>query len=241
MINSKLLIILFIIFIVHKMCNKEAKSNESKKDIEKMFPLEKLGQLKLPKKIEITKLKKVKPQIFLRYYDNTNHLYNDGRKIWQPVLKYLKNRAVVDGYRYGLSCLEWHKSILTWNGDEVGLEFHVVHSLVEKNKTIIFIFPLSLVDLRRENFVELSFLKQETNVSTINSLLTKTDQIPSYVCCDPNQGPLVNFNLCPVANAILSQKFFYQYDMNPSLTFYITKPEPFDRYIGMNIRSKLVG
>ena len=240
MINSKLLIFLFIVYFVFKFCGKENSKKENK-NLEKMFPLEDLGKLRMPKKIEITKLKKVKPQIFLRYYENSNHLYNDGRKIWQPTLKYLKNRAIIDGFRYGLSCLEWEKSILTWNGAEVGLEFHVVHSLVEKNKTIMFVFPLSLVDLRRENFVELSFLKQESNVSTINSLLTKTDQIPSYVCCDPNPGPLINFNLCPVANTILAQKFFYQYDMSPDLTYYISTPQPFDRYIGLNIRSKLVG
>ena len=52
---------------------------------------------------------------------------------------------------------------------------------------------------------------------------------------------MVNFNLCPVANVILQQKFFYLLDIGDKTRWFITEPQPFDRYIGVNIRNKLVG
>jgi len=240
--NSKILLGLLLFLIVYKLCINEIKvEKKPSKKIEKMFPLENIKKLRMPKKIEITNLERITKEIFLRYSSNNNYIYNDGRKIWQGCLKALKNRAIINGFRYGLSRLEWHKSILTWDGKEVGLELHAIHHLVEKDKTIIFVFPLSLVDLKMEHFVELSFNTQPTNESTLNALITKTDQIPSYICCDPVTGPLVNFNLCPVANVILQQKYFYKYEMNENTTWLISKPQLYSRYIGLNIRSKLVG
>ena len=244
--NLKVILCLVLVLFVYKMfeCNETEitkVSNKKEKNIEKMYPLENLKKLSSPKKIEVTSLEKVSPEIFLRYSYNNNYIYNDGRRIFQNCLKFLKNRALIDGYRYGLGRLEWHKSILTWDGKEVGLEFQVIHHLVEKDQTIIFVFPLSLVDIKMEYFVELSFNTQETDESTLNALLTKTDQIPSYICCDPNPGPLMNFNLCPVANVILSQKYFYKYEINDHVTWLISRPQPYSRYIGLNIRNKLVG
>jgi len=205
------------------------------------MPLKFLKKLKLPKKAEITKLNIVKPQIFLRYSNNNNHLYNDGRTLYQDCVRFIKNRAIIDGHRYCLTKIYWTKSVLSWNGQDVGLELHLVHSLVESHKTIVIVFPLSLVDLRRESFVDLGYNTQSTDVATLNSLITKCEQIPSYFCCSPNQGPMVNFNLCPVANVILSHKSFFNLDIGNNTTWLITKPQPFDRYIGLNIRSKLVG
>jgi hypothetical protein len=244
--NLKVILCLILVLFVYKMyqCKEvEIKKlvTEKGKNVEKMFPLGNLKKLKLPKKIEVTNLEKVSPEIFLRYSNNNNYIYNDGRRIFQNCLKYLKNRAIIDGFRYGLSRLEWHKSILTWDGKEVGLELHVIHHLVEKDKTIVFVFPLSLVDIKMEYFVELSFNTQETDESTLISLITKVDQVPSYICCDPIAGPLINFNLCPVANVILQEKYFYKYEINEHVTWLISRPQPYSRYIGLNIRSKLVG
>lgn len=234
--NSKFFLALLLFLVLYHSCK-----NKKIEKIEKMFPLDNLKKLRLPKKIEVTSLEKISPEIFLRYSNNNNYIYNDGRKIWQGCLKSLQNRAIVDGFRYGLSRLEWHKSILTWDGKEVGLELHVIHHLVEKDKTIIFVFPLSLIDIKMEHFVKLSFNTQQNYKATLLSLLTKVDQIPSYICCDAVTGPLVNFNLCPVANVIKNQKYFYRYEMNENTTWLISEPQSYSRYIGLNIRSKLVG
>ena len=243
--TNKILIILIFVLMFFKYCQirKEKAIEEEiiRNTQENMMPIEGLGKLKTPKKAEITSLTKSYPQVFLRYGNNNNHLNNDGRVIWQNMVRYLDNRAIICGYRYGLARIEWHKSVLTWKNQEVGLELHLVHTLVESKETVIFVIPLSLVDMRREAFVDLSYYTQKTDVSTLNSLITKCEQIPSYFCCTPNTGPMINFNLCPVANVILQQKFFYKLDMGDRTTWYITDPQPFDRYIGVDIRNKLVG
>ena len=173
--------------------------------------------------------------------NRNNYIINDGRRVYQGCTRYLENTAIIDGYRFGLVRIEWHKSVLTWKGIKVGLELHIVHSDVESNQVITFVFPLSLVDLRKEFFTDLSYHNQPTDVATLNSLLTRIDQIPAYYCCTPNQGAMVNFNLCPIANLILIQKYFYEYKMSQNITWFIAQPQMFDRTIGLNIRSKLVG
>tara|TARA_E500000178_G_scaffold343763_1_gene391012 strand:- start:45 stop:818 length:774 start_codon:yes stop_codon:yes gene_type:complete len=253
-LNKNIILIIIILIIVGYRIFEYKKDERIQKQIikygeeyfndkltEGMLPVSALDKLRTPKKLEITALKTFNPQIFLRYGNNNNHLYNDGRSVWQNMVRHLENRAIICGKRYGLSRLEWHKSVLTWNNQEVGLELHIVHSCVENKDTIIFVIPLSLVDLRTEGFTELSYNTQSTDVATVNALITKCDQVPAYFCCSPNVGPMVNFNLCPVANVILKQKKFYQYQMSNTTKWLITEPEAFDRNIGLNIRSKLVG
>ena len=232
-----------IFFIVYSMVKKDDSSKEevSEKNKEKMMDLSLLSDLKEPEKEEITKLSKTKKEIFLKYGNNNNYILNDGRKIYQNCTRYLENTAIIDGYRFGLARLEWHKSVLSWNGNKIGLELHVVHTDVESQDSVIFVFPLSLVDMRKEFFTDLSYYNMPTDVATLNSLLTRTDQIPSYFCCTPNRGAMVNFNLCPVANLILMQNEFYEFKMNSKITWLISPPQPYDRTIGLNIRSKLVG
>ena len=240
-----LFIILFLIIYKFYKSKKEddtdEENNNNHKLNEKMMSLCLLDKLDIPEKIEVTQLKKVYLQLFFRYGNNNNHLYNDGRSVWQSTIRYIQNRVIIDGYRYGLSKVEWHKSILTWKGNEVGLELHIVNSSVETGQQVVFVFPLSLVDLRREAFVDLGYNTQKTEVATVNSLITKTEQVPSYVCCNPNGGPIVNFNLCPIANLLLKQKSFYKKKMSDTITWLITTPQPYDKHIGLNIRSKLVG
>lgn len=252
--KSIFLIILIIILIIYKCYSyKRDKLIEEelvkygeeyftdKKLKEHMLPLSLLDDLKTPKKLEVTSLSTSSPQIFMRYGNNNNHLYNNGNYVWQNMIRHLDNRIIFCGKRYALSRIEWHKSVLTWNYQEVGLELHLVHSSVEIKDTIVFVIPLSLVDLRIESFTELSYNTQISDVATVNALITKCEQVPSYVCCNPNPGPMVNFNLCPVANVILKQKFFYEYQISSTTRWLITQPQQFNRIIGLNIRSKLLG
>lgn len=233
-----LIVLVTIIYYFLKIKNKDFNNRIEEK--ETMFPLEKLKKLKLPKKFEINNLEKVDLQLFFRYGDSNNHLYNDGRKIFQECIEFLKNRAIINGYRFGLSKILFSKSILKWYDQKIGLELRLIHSSVESQLINIFIIPLNLVDLRKETFQELSKSKKIDN-GKLNTLITRVDQIPSYLCCTANRGPIVNFNLCPVATLLLNQPYFFKYQMTDKITFYITKPQPFDRTIGLNIRDKLSG
>ena len=243
---ASIAIIFFLVYSMVKIPEQTEESNQEAEKTEeqlkeKMMDLSLLTDLKTPGKEEIVSLPKVRKEFFLKYGNNNNYIINDGRKVYQNCTRYLENTAIIDGYRFGLSRLEWHKSVLTWKGAKVGLELHVVHNNVESQEQIVVVFPLSLVDLRKEFFTDLSYHNLPTDVATLNSLLTRVDQIPSYYCCSPNQGAMVNFNLCPVANLILMQNEFYEYKMNSKVTWLITEPQPYDRTIGLNIRSKLVG
>ena len=241
--NIIIILILCLMFFKYYKIRKEKNIEEEliRRSQEDMMPVEGLEKMNYPKKLEITNLQKTYPQLFFRYGNNNNHLINDGRSIWQNMIRYINNRVIICGYRYGLSRIEWQKSVLNWKNQEVGLELHLVNTLVESNKTVTFVIPLSLVDIRREGFVDLGYNNQQTDVPTLNPLITKCEQVPSYFCCTPNTGPMVNFNLCPVANLLLKQKYFYKYEMSSRSTWYVTEPEPFDRYIGLDIMNKLVG
>ena len=169
-----LAMIFFLVYSMVKMpTNTEEESEKNNK--EKMMDLSLLSELKVPEKEEITNLPKVKKEIFLKYGNNNNYILNDGRKIYQNCTRYLENTAIIDGYRFGLARLEWHKSVLSWKGNKIGLEIHVVHSDVESQDTVVFVFPLSLIDMRKEFFTDLSYHNLPTDVATLNSLLTRTN------------------------------------------------------------------
>ena len=150
--RSILLIALIIILIIYKYYSyKKDKLIEDElikygeeyfndKELkEHMLPVSLLDDLKTPKKLEVTSLSTSSPQIFMRYGNNNNHLYNDGNSVWQNMVRHLDNRIIFCGKRYALSTIEWHKSVLTWNSQEVGLELHLVHSSVETKDTIVFV------------------------------------------------------------------------------------------------------
>lgn len=225
-----LIIIFTILFYLIKISPKK----------ETMFSLKNLKKLRLPKKLDITLLEKVPLELFFRYGDSTNHFYNDGRTIYQECIKLLNNRVIINGYRFGLSKIDFTKSILSWYGQKVGLELRLTHQSVQSQQVNVFIIPLSLVDLRKETFVDFNKTKKKSD-KKLNTIITKIEQVPSYRCCTANQGPLVNVNLCPVATLLLRQQYFFKYQMSDNITYYITKPQEFDRLIGLNIRQKLSG
>lgn len=208
---------------------------------ETMFPLENLKKLILPKKLEISDLERTRPELFFRYGDSTNYFYNDGRTIYQECIKLLNNRVIINGYRYGLSKIIFSKSVLKWKNQKVGLELRLLHQSTESQDLKLFIIPLNLIDQRKESFTELNKFKKEKREVKLNTIVNNSSQIPSYLCCTANKGPLVEVNLCPVANILLKQEYFYKYEMNDKITYFITKPQDFDRLLGLNIRQKLSG
>ena len=240
--KSKFLIVLIIFLLANQLYSEKkcANSKQVENKKEKMFPLKKIKKIVKITRIEISILKKKFPKFKINYNNISNYIHNNGRKIWQDNIDLLKNKINLNDCKYTLSRIEWSKSKLTWKGKDVGLELRLIHHMVQGNRTLVIIFPLSLVDVRIEDFVGLSYNNQKTNKATLNSLITKVDQIPNYVCCHPSVGPIVNFNLCSVENLITKQKYFYKHKVNETETWLISRPQLFSRHIGLNIRNKLV-
>lgn len=234
-LNFFLFAILFIliIFVYYKLYIYKPK--------EHMMPTTELDKVVQPVKYDIIDLEKVYVRTSFRYGVNTNHLKNDGRKICHTCTRYLDNRAIIDGYRYGLSRIEWHNSVLSWNGKKVGLELHVINSMVESQNVVKFVIPLSLVDTR-ESYVDLNNIYDESDEEfSLNYLIKRPDQVPTYQCCDYGKSALISMNYCPIANIILNQDFFYKFKESTKITWYITYPQLFNRIIGQDIINKIVG
>lgn len=239
--STNIILIILIIFFFILNFNKNIIVQDKKIEKEEMVDLPMIEEILEPKYQEIIELKKVKPKLAFNYGTNNNYILNDGKKIWQSCVKFLKNNVTIDGFKHGLSKLEFHKSVFKWKGQEVGLELHLVNTNSENQEITVFVFPLSLIDLKLEAFTDLSYYNQKTDIATLNSLFTRIDMIPSYFCCKPNRGHMVNFNLCPIANLLLLEKHFYEQKINKNIRWLVTKPQPFDRTIGLNIISKLTG
>lgn len=94
---------------------------------------------------------------------------------------------------------------------------------------------------------EFSNIKKQTDKKTIEKIkpnkyleLFNSYDIPQYICCSPNQGKMINVDLCPIADLINKQKYFYINRISKQTTYFISRPIPFDRTKGFDIRSKLI-
>jgi hypothetical protein len=101
--------------------------------------------------------------------------------------------------------------------------------------------------LEKINFNEVTkdFNNQEFSLYDINSLLNlnelikDTKNIPTYKCCTPNIGEMVNIDLCKAGDKVLDQeKFFFAKGNDDSLVL-ITQPQPYNRLIGEKIIGNL--
>ena len=208
---------------------------------EKMMPVSEFVRVKNPKHLEITELEKCYPDIYPKYGTNSNHIINNGKKVYQKIIRVLSHRIIVDSERYFLSQIEWHKSVFFWKGQDIGLDLHLIHTSSTSDHSIRIIFPLNLVDGDRTYFSDISFDKNIKNVTTLNSLIVDQSYVPSYTCCSPNLGRIVRFNLEPLANLIRDQENFYKYVPSKQSLWFITKPQYFNRSIGLVIRDRLEG
>lgn len=230
MLNYKTIILLIVLYLIF---------NSRKCNCENMMPLSEIVKTKNPKNLEITKLDICNPDMLPKYKKNSNHIINDGQMVYQKIVRTLPNRILVDGNRYFLSQIEWHKSVFLWNNQEIGLDLHLVHTSANSYHTMRIIFPLNLIDGNRTYFNDISFDKNIKNITTLNSLLVDQSYIPSYSCCSPNEGRVVTFNLAPIANLIADQDVFYKYIPSKQSVWFITKPQNFNKAIGLTIRERL--
>jgi len=95
------------------------------------------------------------------------------------------------------------------------------------------------------NKIVKKFNNQKFSLNDINSLLNLNtlvedkENIPTYNCCAPNFGKVINVNLCPTATKVLDQETFYYLTGNDNSIILITKPQPFDKISGQKILNNL--
>lgn len=230
-------ITLLILVLIYSIFNYKKFSNNFNKELLQNTNYSSLRNI--PKivnsiKIEIFNLPIIRPEFNFRFKCNTNILFNDGREVYQNSERHFKNKVLIDGYLFRLSKISFTKSIFSWKGQAIGLELRIKNITADHRKVIEFIIPLSLVDVRFNNV-----LKTE-ELNAINTLISRSDQIPGFICCQPTFGKIIKFDLYNLANLLNKQEFFYKYDMDDNYIFYITNPIQFDREIGLNIINKLL-
>ena len=73
----------------------------------------------------------------------------------------------------------------------------------------------------------------------LDTLVVDKDAIPSYHCCSPAYGKVVDVNLCPTATKVLDQENFYFTTGKDNSVILISKPQPYNRKLGRKILRNL--
>lgn len=217
-------------------------------------PIPKLILLEPGQTFELLDLPYCNEKFKVEYGSNTNYVQNDGKKVYQDMLKPYEQKATIGTEQQGLTQISWKKSFFTFNGKKVGLELHFAHTSPKNGKRIRVIFPLSLNSisnsnqLSKETFANVkntNSLKDTNNTSNLNKLgrlnmlLKKPSDVPSLVKGRINTGKLMEFNLCEPAKLLLEQKKFFFAETPSEELLLIAKPQPFDKTIGITIMDNL--
>jgi hypothetical protein len=217
-------------------------------------PIPKLILLEPGQTFELLDLPYCNEKFKVEYGSNTNYVQNDGKKVYQDMLKPYEQKATIGTEQQGLTQISWKKSFFTFNGKKVGLELHFAHTSPKNGKRIRVIFPLSLNSisnsnqLSKETFANVKntvSLKGTNNISNLNKLgrlnmlLKKPSDVPSLVKGRINTGKLMEFNLCEPAKLLLEQKKFFFAETPSEELLLIAKPQAFDKTIGNTIMDNL--
>jgi len=227
------IILVILVILVYQDFNKPK--------IEKIMSLEDVPKVIKKTSIEITELNRTKPILYFEYKDTFNHVVNDGKKVYINTLKPLKNRLILDGHRFGLSTIEFHIGVTTFNEKKIPLELHFVNNSTVNDSIVRIIIPLKLVDVY-ENFKAInSFNIKENNTQKDNQYIKiiSPRDIPSYYCCNPNQGKLkrISFNFI---NCFLNRaKYMYEYKPNKQNTWFYMNPKKFSKITGRKLIESL--
>lgn len=207
-------------------------------------PVPKINLLKPGQTFEILDLPYCNEKFKVEYGTNTNYVLNDGKKIFQDMLKPYEQKAFIGSEEQGLTQISWKKSFFTFNGKPVGLELHFAHTNPKTGKRIRVIFPLSLDSNKsqkiNETFVDVySENNNFNNLSRLNILLQNSSDVPVLVQGQVNTGKLLSVNLCEPAKLILEQKKFFFAETPNEEILLISKPQSFDKNIGLTIMKNL--
>ncbi len=216
-------------------------------------PIPKLILLEPGQTFELLDLPYCEEKFKVEYGSNTNYVQNDGKKVFQDMLKPYEQKATIGSEQQGLTQISWKKSFFTFNGKRVGLELHFAHTNPKTGKRIRVIFPLSMSSNtslptqlnKSQNSTKETFANIVTDTTALNKLgklnvlLKKPTDVPELVKGRVNTGKLMNFDLCEPAKLLLEQrKFFFAETPNEELLL-IAKPQPFDKTIGLTIMKNL--
>lgn len=227
----------------------------------------KLKLLKPGERIEILDLPYCKKNFKIEYGSNTNFIINDGKKIYQDIIKPHEQKAFIDSEKQGLTQISWKKSFFTYNNKQVPLELQFTHLDSKTGKITKIIYPLSLESKTKENFSEdyskeKSKTKEEKKAKKVlkkkakeekkinkrkildesgklSILIQKSSDIPVLSKGQINTGKIQNFNLCEKEKYNLEQDKFFMIDSPNNETILIAKPLKFDRELGLTIIKNL--
>jgi len=210
------------------------------------FPIPKLILLEPGQTYELLDLPYCQEKFKVEYGSNTNYVQNDGKKVYQDIMKPYENKASIGSEQQGLTQISWKKSFFTFNGKRVGLELHFAHVNPKTGKQIRVIFPLSLssqtdtVQTSKETFTNVVTDNMALNkLGKLNVLLKQSTDVPELVKGRVNTGKLMSFDLCEPAKLLLEQKKFFFAETPSEELLLIAKPQAFDKTIGKTIMDNL--
>jgi len=216
----------------------------------------KLKLLKPGEKIEILDLPYCKKNFKVEYGNNINYIKNDGKKIFQDILKPNEQQAFIDAKQQGLTQISWKKSIFTFNKKQVPLELQLTHLDSKTGKITKIIYPLSLESDNKEKFGNLSSKKKKKNKKNkknkkkrvkkildekgkLSLLLQTPNDIPSLIKGQINTGKVKSFNVCNDEKYFIEQNKFFMAESPNNEIILIAKPIKFDKKLGLTILKNL--
>jgi hypothetical protein len=214
-------------------------------DIEKMIStnfsannkIKKINLIKPGEKVEILDLPYCKKNFKVEYGSNINFILNDGKKIYQDVLKPFQQIAYIGNNKQGLVQISWKKSFFTFNNKPVPLELHLTHQDPKSGKITRIIFPLSLESNIIENF---SINNSINKIGKLSLLLKKPTDVPNLIKGTINTGKIASFNVCDSDKYIIEQNKFFIAQLPNNETIMIAKPQKFDKKLGLSIIKNLL-
>ena len=110
-------ILILTIFLIFLYLNLPDQNQEIEKMSSTIKP--KLKLLKPGETIEILDLPYCNKNFKVEYGTNTNFILNDGKKIYQDIIKPHEQQAFIDSEKQGLTQISWKKSFFTYNNKQV--------------------------------------------------------------------------------------------------------------------------
>jgi uncharacterized protein YjbI with pentapeptide repeats len=114
-------------------------------------PITILKKLKKGERYEILDLPYCSQLFKTSYSSNTNHIINDGTKIYQDINKPYEQKAQIENKSHGLSQILWKKSYFTWDSKPISLELHFVHINTDTGQKTSVIFPLAFTPIKNSS------------------------------------------------------------------------------------------
>lgn len=261
MINKYFIYLSLIVVIILLFKLREDFSETNDESPDKIFPYEdieipnvpipRIPILKKGDRFELLDLPYCNQQFFASYSSNTNHIVNDGAKIYQDMLRPYDQKAEIGNKPQGLTQISWKKSYFSYNDKNVPLELQFTHIAPNTGKVTKVIFPLSFTpEKQTEGFANIAkknihkSLKDKSKsgfekLGELNTLIKTTKDVPEKIPGQVNVGQLLTFDLCEPANLMLEQpKFFFATNATNELLL-IAKPQIFSRSVGLKIMGNL--